>query len=93
MTALGFVAARASVAEAREEIIYFEKERDGIQVEIAMQYTEAYNESVFCYANNINTIDGGSHEDFISSGDGKDLVSGGSGINHHREAGECPDRT
>ena len=43
------------------KVIYFEKEKDGIQVEIALQYTEAYNESVFCYANNINTIEGGTH--------------------------------
>ena len=41
--------------------IYFEKERDGISVEIAMQYTEAFSESISCFANNINTIEGGTH--------------------------------
>ena len=43
------------------KVIYFEKERDGIQVEIAIQYTDAYNESLSCFANNINTIEGGTH--------------------------------
>ena len=43
------------------KVIYIDKERDGIQVEIAMQYTDAYAESVFSYANNINTIEGGTH--------------------------------
>jgi len=43
------------------KVIYFEKEKDGIQVEIAMQYTEAYNETVACFANDINTIEGGTH--------------------------------
>jgi len=43
------------------KVIYLEKERDGIAIEIAMQYTDAYNENVACYANNINTIEGGTH--------------------------------
>ncbi|MBN1557660.1 MAG: DNA topoisomerase (ATP-hydrolyzing) subunit B [Lentisphaerae bacterium] len=43
------------------KVIYFEKERDGIAVEIAMQYTDSFNESVSCFANNINTIEGGTH--------------------------------
>jgi DNA gyrase subunit B len=42
-------------------VIWFEKEKDDVQVEIAMQYTDAYNENVSCYANNINTIEGGTH--------------------------------
>ena len=44
-----------------EDVIYFEKEKDGTTVEIAMQYTDAYNESLFSYANNINTHEGGTH--------------------------------
>ena len=43
------------------EVIYLEKEREGITVEIAMQYSESYNENIFSFANNINTIEGGSH--------------------------------
>jgi DNA gyrase subunit B len=45
-----------------EDIIYFEVKRgEDAEVEVAMQYTERYNETVFSYANNINTIEGGSH--------------------------------
>ncbi len=43
------------------DVIYFEKERDGVQVEIAFQYTDAFNETLFSFANNINTIEGGTH--------------------------------
>jgi DNA gyrase subunit B len=43
------------------DIIYFEAEREGAVVEIAIQYTKRYNETVFTYANNINTIEGGMH--------------------------------
>jgi len=42
--------------------IVFEAERDNIQVEIALQYTESYTENLFSYANNINTTEGGTHE-------------------------------
>lgn len=42
-------------------IIYFQKEKNAITVEIAMQYNDTYNESVFSYANNINTKEGGTH--------------------------------
>jgi len=48
-------------APLHEDVIYFEKEKDGITVEIAMQYTDAYNENLFSFANNINTHEGGTH--------------------------------
>jgi DNA gyrase subunit B len=41
--------------------IYMEAERDGVAMEIALQYNDAYSETVFCFANNINTVDGGTH--------------------------------
>jgi DNA gyrase subunit B len=41
--------------------IYMEAERSGVTMEIGMQYNDAYSESVFSFANNINTVDGGSH--------------------------------
>ena len=41
--------------------IYFMKTKDDLQVEIAMQYNDAYLENIFSFANNINTIEGGSH--------------------------------
>jgi DNA gyrase subunit B len=42
--------------------IYFQKQKDNVLVEVALQYTDAYVESIYSYANNINTIDGGTHE-------------------------------
>ena len=42
--------------------IYFQAEKDGVIVEIAMQYNDAYNEQLFSYANFIRTTEGGSHE-------------------------------
>jgi DNA gyrase subunit B len=41
--------------------IYMEAERSGVVMEIGMQYNDGYSESVFSFANNINTVDGGSH--------------------------------
>ncbi|AGA67584.1 DNA gyrase subunit B [Desulfitobacterium dichloroeliminans LMG P-21439] len=44
------------------EPIYFEAEKDGVQVEICMQYNDGYIENLFSYANNIHTQEGGTHE-------------------------------
>ncbi len=41
--------------------IFFEKEKGNICVEIAMQYSDRYNENIFTFVNNINTIEGGTH--------------------------------
>jgi DNA gyrase subunit B len=41
--------------------IYMEAEREGVAMEIALQYNDGYSETVFSFANNINTVDGGSH--------------------------------
>ncbi|MGC2473062.1 MAG: DNA gyrase subunit B, partial [Candidatus Sulfotelmatobacter sp.] len=41
--------------------IYMEDDRNGVHMEIGLQYNDAYSESVFSFANNINTIDGGTH--------------------------------
>ncbi len=43
------------------KVVFFTKEKDGVIVEIALQYTDAYTESVSSYVNNINTIEGGTH--------------------------------
>jgi len=43
------------------DIVHFEKEADGITVELAMQYNDGYAETVLSFANNINTIEGGTH--------------------------------
>ncbi len=42
--------------------IYFEGEKDGIDLEVAFQYTDAYTENFFSYVNNIPTSEGGTHE-------------------------------
>jgi len=44
-----------------EKPIYFERQRDDMIVEIAMQYTNSYTENVYSFANNINTHEGGTH--------------------------------
>jgi len=41
--------------------IYMEAERNGVAMEIALQYNDGYSETVFTFANNINTVDGGTH--------------------------------
>ncbi|HHS51195.1 MAG TPA: DNA topoisomerase (ATP-hydrolyzing) subunit B, partial [candidate division Zixibacteria bacterium] len=41
---------------------YFEKEKDGVTVEIALQYNDSYNSTIYTFANNINTVSGGTHE-------------------------------
>ncbi|HKD92430.1 MAG TPA: DNA topoisomerase (ATP-hydrolyzing) subunit B [Terriglobales bacterium] len=41
--------------------IYMEADRDNVHMEIALQYNDGYSENVFSFANNINTVDGGSH--------------------------------
>lgn len=43
------------------EVIYFRGEKDQVDVEVAMQWNDSYSESVYCYANNINTHEGGTH--------------------------------
>ncbi len=43
------------------DVIYFEASKDGVVVELAMQWNEAYKENIFSFANNINTHDGGTH--------------------------------
>ena len=47
--------------KALHDPIYVEKEVEGITVEVALQYSDSYNETVLAFANTINTIDGGSH--------------------------------
>ena len=44
-----------------KEPIYFAKNKDGVDVEVAMQYNDSYNEQIFTFVNNINTIEGGTH--------------------------------
>jgi DNA gyrase subunit B len=41
--------------------IYFEKVSDALSIEVAIQYNDGYDEKVYSFANNINTVDGGTH--------------------------------
>jgi len=43
------------------DVFAIDKEKDNVQVEIALQYTDAYNENIHSFCNNINTIEGGTH--------------------------------
>jgi DNA gyrase subunit B len=42
-------------------VVHFAGEKDGVEVEIAMQWNDGYSENVFSFANNINTAEGGTH--------------------------------
>jgi DNA gyrase subunit B len=44
-----------------EKVIYFDGVRDGIDLQIAIQYNDGYQEQIFTFANNINTHEGGTH--------------------------------
>ena len=44
-----------------EDIIYIDEEKDGQEVEIALQYTDGYSENIISFANNIHTPEGGAH--------------------------------
>ena len=44
-----------------EPVYLSEDDQDGVAVEVALQYNDGYNEQVFCYANNVNNRDGGTH--------------------------------
>jgi DNA gyrase subunit B len=44
-------------------IVYIEGEQDGIQVEVAIQHNDSYSTSLYSFCNNINTHEGGTHED------------------------------
>lgn len=48
-------------SNAFHEPIYLESSKDGIELELAMQYTENYSENLFSFVNNINTYEGGTH--------------------------------
>ena len=47
------------------EIIHLEGEENGVIFEVAMQYNSSYNDSIYSFVNNINTHDGGTHEEGV----------------------------
>lgn len=44
-----------------DEPLYFEQIADDLSIEVSMQYNDSYDEKIFSFANNINTVDGGTH--------------------------------
>ena len=48
-----------------ENIIHLEGEEDNVVFEVALQYTNGYNDNIYSFVNNINTHDGGTHEDGV----------------------------
>ena len=55
----------ANKTPLHKEVIYVEGEKDGIIVEVAMQYNDGYNSNVYSFTNNIHTVEGGTHEDGV----------------------------
>jgi DNA gyrase subunit B len=56
-----FVQSLTTGNETLHDVIYFHGERDKVDIEVALQWTDAVHETVFTYANNIHTIEGGTH--------------------------------
>lgn len=56
-----FVAYLNKGRQSLHQPVYFEKQKDGIVAEIALQYNDSYSETVFSFVNNINTSEGGTH--------------------------------
>lgn len=48
-----------------EDVIHLEGEEDGVFFEVAMQYNTGYNDNIYSFVNNINTHDGGTHEEGV----------------------------
>ncbi|MDT8436005.1 MAG: DNA topoisomerase (ATP-hydrolyzing) subunit B [Gemmatimonadota bacterium] len=52
---------RGKKTPLHDEVIFLEGSQDGTEIELAMQYTDGYNEDTFTFVNNINTHEGGTH--------------------------------
>jgi len=50
-----------------EEVIFVEGNTDNINIEVAMQYNDSYSSSMYSFTNNINTYEGGTHEDGVKN--------------------------
>ncbi len=56
-----FVESLSEGNQAIHDVIFFKGNRDNIDVEVALQWTDAVHETIFTYANNIHTVEGGTH--------------------------------
>ena len=68
-----------------QEPIYVESEKEGIVVEIALQYNDGYNENLYSFANNIDTIEGGTHLSGFKSALTRIINDYGKRFNHLKE--------
>jgi len=93
-----FVAYLNRNKEPTTSVLYHEKEKDKVVVEVAMQYNSGYNDSVFSFVNNINTHEGGSHlvgfqtavlKAFNSYGEEKNLLKGAKVTSEDVKEGLC----
>ncbi len=50
-------------SKVHPQVIYIDKEQDGVTIEIAMQYVDTYSTNLYSFTNNISTTEGGMHED------------------------------
>ncbi len=57
----------SSKTPIHESIVYVEGSESDIEIEVAMQYNDGYNSSIYSFTNNINTIEGGTHEDGVKN--------------------------
>lgn len=48
-----------------DDIVYVEAQEEDITIEVAMQYNDGYNSNIYSFTNNINTVEGGTHEDGV----------------------------
>ena len=48
-------------APLHKQVVSFSREKEGVIVEVALQYNDSFTETLFCFANNINTVEGGTH--------------------------------
>lgn len=68
-----------------DDVVYIRDERDKVDVEIALQWTDSFNESVFCYTNNVHNKDGGTHLTGLKASITKTLNSYGNSHNLLKE--------
>ena len=64
-----------------EKPVYFEEEQDDSSIEVAIQYNDSYSETIFSYANNIHTEEGGTHLDGFKSALTKAINEAGHRLN------------
>jgi DNA gyrase subunit B len=56
-----FVAHLNDGKKVLSDVVYFQTAKEGVEAEVALQYNDSFSESIFSYANNINTHEGGTH--------------------------------